>query len=105
MPKVPTKVVIEIEAGKGSSKIYAGDELIFSQDSVPTLVTLADAIPDTNKGKLNKTFMEKCSGVNSEALGKFLYWLQELDAESKISFGEIAHCLAEMHNLHNGDMK
>lgn len=99
MLKVPTKVVIEIEAGIGKGIIYAGDEVLVEVNGRPENATTTEFLNSQDAWK-NRLRL-KCEGVHD--VEDFIEALVEMDDKSKLLFGDLATCLSEMHNLHNGD--
>lgn len=98
MLKVPTKVVIEIEAGSGKGTIYAGDDVLCEVNGKSERASIAERSLSQKAWK--KELRLKCKGVHG--VNSFIDALVEMDDNSKLLFGELAACLNEMNNLHNG---
>ena len=103
MLKVPTKLTIEIEPGKGKAIICSGEDVL--------VVTDASLAGKTVEPWWWIELREKCTGSQlldsgeNEQFEEFVNCLRLMSNKSKDLFGELSHLLSEMQNLHSSEIE
>lgn len=101
MIKIPTKVVIEIEAGKGRGVIYAGDEVLVSTDG--SVNTVYPWTQKPVKQEWKDALRKQCDSIESDDVNFLIEALTSMDKHAREAFAAISYALEDMHNIHNGD--